>query len=361
MDIPRSKFLKSLLTPASLFYGMAAATKLSLYQKGMLASYKAEVPVISVGNITVGGTGKTPITIDLANRLSKEGLKVAILSRGYKRKSDAPHTIVSDGKNILSSCPEAGDEPYLMALSCPGSIVISGADRSGSAKLAQEKYGCDIILLDDGFQHLKLKRDHNIMLVDFTDNIRDELPVPAGRLREPLSGLNRATAFVVTKVPRVDERERLEQIRNFLKKHNPRADFFTVRFEPKELRSQKDNKPLQYLEGKSVVALSAIARPEAFINSLEEFNVRLVSKLIFPDHHWFTHSDMNTIEKTVQSTDADLIITTEKDLVRLNLQENLNQKTFAIVLKTEWLDGAPDFARPPLKTSTGKDSSKNGA
>lgn len=352
MNIPESKLAKFLLTPASYVYGLAAATKLSLYDNGIISSYKPTIPVVSIGNITVGGTGKTPVTIDLANRLRDKGLKVAILSRGYKRQSKDPYTIVSDGSKLLSDCKTAGDEPYLMAQSCPEAVVISGADRSTTAKVAQDKYNCDIILLDDGFQHLKLKRDRNIVLLDCADRIWEELPIPAGRLREPLSGFSRARDFVITKVPETNSSEITEKIKTTIIKHVPDARIYSCRFDKSHLRSNFETLPFEAIEGKKVVALSAIARPESFVNGLKSLNCTVTSTMNFPDHHWFSDNDLNRISEAIKSTQSDFLLTTEKDLVRLQLPENLNRITYAIVLKTNWLDDVPELIQEPLVPKT---------
>jgi tetraacyldisaccharide-1-P 4'-kinase len=186
---------------------------------------------LSVGNLTVGGTGKTPIVVDLANRAVLAGFKPAILSRGYKRKSSDANLVVSDGKSLHASCEQAGDEPYLIATKAKGSVVIVGADRLRGAKIAVEHYDCDLIILDDGFQHVKIVRDIDMVLIDYNDEISADKVVPAGRLREPLAALNRASSVVITKVPAKPDRQRLENISDVVHKHCPRANISLARFQ----------------------------------------------------------------------------------------------------------------------------------
>ena len=360
MNIPESKLAKILLTPASFFYGLAAATKLSLYDKDVISSFKSDIPVISIGNITVGGTGKTPVTIDLANRLLDNNLKVAILSRGYKRQTSEPYTVVSDGTKLLCDCSAAGDEPYLMAQSCPGAVVISGADRSKTAQIARDQFNCDIILLDDGFQHLKLKRDRNLVLIDYSDRLWEEQPIPAGRLREPLSGLRRAQDFVITKVPDNKSIETIEKIKNCIREYVPDARFYSCRFDRSHLKSNFETLPIEAIKDKRVVTVSAIARPESFINGVKELDCTVTATMNFSDHHWFSENDLAKISETIKSSNADFLITTEKDLVRLNLPENLNRITYAVVLKTNWLEEVPELIQESLKAKVSQNNLDNG-
>lgn len=169
---------KTLLLPSSYIYGGIGLVRLRAYAEGMMERVKSDVPVLSVGNLSVGGTGKTPVTIDITRRLIGAGRRVAILSRGYKRKSTAPYTVVSDGKNILASCIESGDEPFMIAQAVPCAIMISGKNRSSTAQIASKEFNCDVIVLDDGFQHLKLRRDFDVVLLDYSETLDDAL-VPA--------------------------------------------------------------------------------------------------------------------------------------------------------------------------------------
>ena len=160
-----------LLTPASSIYGLIVRLRLKAYDKGILKRHQIAVPIISIGNLTVGGTGKTPVTIDLAQRLIANGLKVAILSRGYKRLSTEKVVIVSNGQQIFATAQEAGDEPYMMAKELPSAVVITGASRVSTAQIAANLYNCNVILLDDGFQHLLLHRRDDVVLLDYNQDL----------------------------------------------------------------------------------------------------------------------------------------------------------------------------------------------
>lgn len=349
MNLPESKKVKTILKPAAFFYGIGASLKMQLYDQKILTPKKLSAPVISVGNITVGGTGKTPVTIDIAQRLEKAGHKVGILSRGYKRRSQASHVVVSDGTEIFVSCEEAGDEPYLMALSCPRAVVISGSSRIDTGRLAIEQFGCEVLVLDDGYQHVKLERDRNLVLIDYSDNLEEESILPAGRLREPLSGLSRATDLIITKLPEAPDELHLSRIRKLVQEaSNPSKNeiaAYLCRFRPTKLRSLYEELEFESLRGTKILTLTGIARPETFISTLEalKLDLTIADSIQFEDHHWFTDSDLETIEARLKASEADFILTTEKDLVRLNMKELIARRTFALVLGTEWLSAPPSF------------------
>ena len=188
-ETPQEKFLAKLLLPASAGFGLGLYARMMAYNWKLLKQTKVSVPVISIGNITCGGTGKTPVTIDLTQRLTEMGYKVGVLSRGYKRLSKERILVVSNGNGDIRSCAESGDEPYLIAQSVPEAVVIVGSKRIDTAPLAVHRYGCDILLLDDGFQHFPLARNSDIVLLDYNDELTKDHLLPAGRLREPLSAL----------------------------------------------------------------------------------------------------------------------------------------------------------------------------
>ena len=193
---------KILLLPLYLLsvpYQWAVRTRILFYNIGLLKTKRLPCPVISVGNITVGGTGKTPLVMLLARGLKERGIKIAILSRGYKRKKNSD-SLVSDGQNLFLSPEAAGDEPYLMANALKGVPILVGKDRFMTGQMALERFGVRGLLLDDGYQHLHLHRDLNILLIDSNVGFGDGHLLPRGILREPLSHLQRADLFVLTKV-----------------------------------------------------------------------------------------------------------------------------------------------------------------
>ena len=186
-------------------YGLVVRLRTWCYRRGFLRSSRLPCRVISVGNLTVGGTGKTPLVMLLANWLTSEGQRVAILSRGYKRVGSGSPLLVSDGTRMLVGPSEAGDEPFLIARHCPEAIVAVGADRAALGRWVLAQFAVDCMLLDDGFQHLGLQRDVDLVLLDATDVTGLDAMVPAGRLREPLGGLARASAILITRADSKDE------------------------------------------------------------------------------------------------------------------------------------------------------------
>src|SRR4030095_1263679 len=193
--------LASLLKPAAAAYGAGAYARLVAYSSGWLRRHRLDAPVISIGNITCGGTGKTPLTVDLARRLIGAGRKVGVLSRGYKRRSRGEIVIDSDGKDTLASVRDCGDEPYMVAQAVPEAVVIVGPRRHITGAIATAIYDCNVLILDDGFQHLPVTRDADLVLIDYHDEPEKDALLPAGRLREPLSALSRADHVVITRVP----------------------------------------------------------------------------------------------------------------------------------------------------------------
>ncbi len=269
-------------------------------------------PVISVGNITVGGTGKTPLVIALAEGLRERGIPVAILSRGYKGEK-VSGSIVSDGKTIYLSAEEAGDEPYLMATRLRDTPILIGKNRFANGKIALQRFGNQGILLDDGFQHLQLHRDLNLLLVDSTIGFGDHHLLPRGILREPLAHLRRADLFVLTKV---ESPEACQPLENLLKKIHPSAPVFHSSYEASGLiGTHGEWEDLSFLKGKNVLALSGIANPSSFLSLLKKSGMKVIKEAIFPDHYRYTQKDIVSIEK--KGKGADWIVTTEKDIVRM--------------------------------------------
>ncbi|CAN5474985.1 tetraacyldisaccharide 4'-kinase [soil metagenome] len=354
MKLNNSKLLSEVLRPFSYCYGLGAYARLVAYSAGLASRRSAVVPVVSVGNITVGGTGKTPLTIDLAERLSSTGLKVAILSRGYGRKSKGL-LVVADGSGTpLISVEEAGDEPFLIAQAVPEAVVIVCSSRLQSAQLAVRQFAAQVIILDDGFQHIKLKRDIDIVLWDFNDKPEQAMLLPSGRLREPLSGLSRASDIVITKVPENVDQGLLDRLQGQLADLAPRAAISSCRFGPAYLsgyaRNGKLAQPIKLSElaGKKVYSLCGIARPEGFLNLLADLGVVPIRVKQFDDHHWFSPSQINGLEVDFRASGADLLVTTEKDLVRMTLSDDMAAKTWAVVLETQWISAPPSFLTSPV-------------
>ncbi|MFN0088271.1 MAG: tetraacyldisaccharide 4'-kinase, partial [Blastocatellia bacterium] len=248
--------------PARL-YELGIRARIGLYRRGVFATRRLAAPVISVGNLTVGGTGKTPCVAFLARLLREEGLSVAILSRGYKRASRG-RVEVSDGREILCSPADAGDEPYLLARSCPGARVIVDPNRYAAGRWLEERAPVSVFLLDDGFQHLRLGRDLNLLLWDGAESPAEARMVPFGRLREPLGGFARADAVIVT---RTDERTDRAAIQAAVARYGrPGTPVFFAAHDVTSLVRLDGGAPLapDALAGRPVAAFSGIARPDRF-------------------------------------------------------------------------------------------------
>lgn len=326
------------LAPVSFFYQIGTNVRGLFYQLGFSKRVTLPAKVISVGNITVGGTGKTPVVIDLAKRFTDAGCKVAVLSRGYKRKSKAPYVVVSDGRGNFASCEESGDEPFLIAKSVPSAVVIVGSKRVDTGRIACEKYGCDLILLDDGFQHWALDRDLDIVLIDYYDNLENDALLPAGRLRENLDALNRAQYVVITKVPLDADESRLADLKTQIAHHAPKAKLSYCSFVYKSLTKIDDSHEhnLDELTGKPVLAFSGIARPQSFITSLEGLGITVVAEVDFPDHHWFSEDDMKAVVEEMKDSSAILAVTTAKDAVRISPALHPDMPVYVLNLETSW-------------------------
>src|SRR5688572_3951543 len=267
-----------------------------LYASGMLQTYRLDHPVISVGNLTVGGTGKTPFVILLAEHFRDEGFRPVVLSRGYKRKSSGA-LIVSKGKGPVVSWEDAGDEPFLIAKRAPGVSVVVGADRYAAGLLAEEQDLGNLFILDDGFQHRRLFRNVDLVTIDPAEWIAGERLFPYGRWREPKEALERANAAIVQE------------------SHAPLSEIpipsFVIRTVIDGIYRGNQHVSIQTLKNRSITAFAGIAKPERFFNTLEGLGLSLKDRVRFPDHHTYSQRDL-------QSLTGDVQITTEKDAVRLD-------------------------------------------
>ena len=316
--------MKSLiLPPLSALYSAVTRTRLSLYQRGTFRTTKLARPVISVGNMTVGGTGKTPLVEWVSKTIAGAGKKVCILTRGYGRQHPERQVIVSDGQAILATPAEAGDEPYLLANNLLGrAAVICSADRISAGRDAIEVFGTECFVLDDGFQHLRLARDLNIVTVDATNpwgsGQRGGQLLPYGRLREPLSGLSRADCVVLTRCDQANDLDSLrEEIRDLIRER----PIFESTMRP--TRVPNSNGP--------VAAFCAVGNPKSFFEQLRRSGYELVVEKAFRDHHAYTQKDVDDLVTSAKRAGATSLVTTAKDAAKLrSLTFSLPWHTFEI-------------------------------
>jgi tetraacyldisaccharide 4'-kinase len=300
-------------------YGAAASWRRRWYARNPARAGHLLRPVVSVGNLRAGGSGKTPVVAHLARLLLDRGERPSILSRGYARtRPSAGVTVVSDGTRVLADVAVAGDEPLMLARALPGVAVIVGADRFLSGQLAERQWGVTVHLLDDGFQHLKLARDVDLLLID-PDDLNDRV-LPMGRLREPLANAKAADAVLVTAADEASAAAVARALGVPL--------WFRVVRTLGALRSLTGDHGVPGPTAR-VFALAGIARPDRFLDDLTAAGYQLAGSLIFRDHHPYTQGDADRVGVQARSSGASTIVTTEKDGVRL---EGLNWRGLPVVV-----------------------------
>lgn len=299
----------------SLIYRLVIVSLSRLYASKFFPEVRLSCPVISVGNITVGGTGKTPCVIWLAQMLQKHGYKPAVLSRGYGSHGSGPVNIVSDGRNILLSGAMAGDEPLLMARTLPGVPVITGPKRLLTGRTAIDKFRVNVLLCDDAFQHRQIYRDINIVLLDSLAPLGNGYLLPRGPLREPPSALGRADVIIATRGDVTGETDSL--IAELAQAGNIPL-FRSIHRACAVIRGDYALQlPLNELRGKKIYAFAGIGKPSSFKKSILDIGAQVVSFDIFPDHHRYNRQELEKISNNFSQSGADLILTTEKDAMRL--------------------------------------------
>ena len=342
-------FLKAL----SFLFAFVVSVRYLLYKAGILRRYPLGIQVISIGNVTAGGTGKTPVTELFARTLAAKGRKVAILSRGYRRKEASwwqrmftqvidPPLVVSDGKRVRLDSAVGGDEPYMLASNLPGVAVVVDRDRVKAGRYAIKRLGCDTIILDDGFQYQRLKHSVEVVLVDATNPFGNGNMLPRGILREPVRHLKRADIIFLTKC-RGDVSETIVEIR----KYNKKAEIVKCSHSPKVLKDvwSREEFPLSWLEGKTVCTLSGIASPKGFENSLRHLGAKVVWCERYADHHRYDSSEILYALNRTADMGSDALVTTEKDAVRFPRFETVPVKCLYLRIAIDILDGVENFKK----------------
>ena len=353
----KANLMRAFLFGSSKIFQVAVKLRRWLYNFRILRDKTLGVQVIAIGNLTVGGTGKTPVVEKFARELRDAGRNVAILSRGYRskpqplhvkitnkillREDRTPPRVVSDGKSLLLDSDMAGDEPYMLASNLKDVVVLVDKDRVKSGRYAIEKFGCDTLLLDDGFQYWDLRgRRHDVVLIDRQQPFGNEHLLPRGTLREPPSHLARAHTIFITKSDgnTGELRERIAQL-------NPTAAVIECVHHPLYFEDvfTGERKGIELLSGKKVASLSGIAQPESFEHSLVKLGGEMVYSKRFADHHRFTQQEiLNTINRA-KKRQADLIVTTQKDAVRFPKIDRRDVPFYFMRVEIKIVAGANDF------------------
>lgn len=324
-----------------------------LYRTGLLRRYPLGTQVISIGNVTAGGTGKTPVTEIFARTLAAEGRKVAILSRGYRRK-EAPWwqrlftqviekpLVVSDGRRVLLDSATGGDEPYMLASNLPGVAVVVDRNRVKAGRYAVNRLGCDTLILDDGFQYQKLKHSIEVVLVDSTNPFGNGNLLPRGILREPVRNLKRADIIFLTKC-----RGDVSAVKEEIRRYNTTAEIVECNHTPKVMKDvwSREEFPLDWLRDKTVCTLSGIASPKGFENSLRHLGAKVVWCERYADHHRYDASEVLYALNRTADMGADALVTTEKDAVRFPRLETAPVKCLYLRIAIEILVGGESFTQ----------------
>lgn len=351
-----AELMGTFLHALSFLFSGIVQLRYYLYEHRILRNKPLGCLVVVVGNLTVGGTGKTPVVEKLARILNERGRKVAILSRGYKSKKEplprklwrkfthgeeAPPKVVSDGETVLLDSEIAGDEPYMLARNLPGVVVLCDKNRVKAGSYAIRKYGCDTLILDDGFQYLPLKGKLNLLLVDKSNPFGNQHMLPRGILREPIRHLSRASYIFLTKSDGVRDEALLELIRE----HNPKAEIIECAHKPQHLVPlfAGEQLPLSALDGARIGAFSGIASPESFEKMLRDFGAEIRYNQRFLDHHRFTRYEIERLYRKVGELGLDMIVTTEKDAVRLFEDIPSPIPVYYLRLEIDILSGEEDF------------------
>lgn len=311
------ELIKILILPFVVVYSIVIRLRNKLFDKGIYKTEKVDAKVISIGNLTVGGSGKTPTVIYVTNLLKKHNIKVGILSRGYRRKSKG-YLLVSDGKEIKTDVDKAGDEIFLAASECKVPTAVSERRVEGARKFLGD-VDLEAIVLDDAYQHRWIHRDLDILIFDqrflLKLNKLEQKLLPSGEMREPFGSINRADMIVINR--KFAEKE---EIPDKLKRFFQGIPIYFAYYKPTGIFDVKNNNfyPLKDFEGQKSLVVCAIARPYSFLNILESNNIDIKNKLLFPDHKSYSESEVHKIRKAFYDTNSHSVLTTQKDAVKLS-------------------------------------------
>jgi tetraacyldisaccharide 4'-kinase len=340
------KLLFAFGRPFSPLYSLLMTARQHCYRTNLLTVHRLEVPVISVGNLTMGGTGKTPAVAYIAEYLLSLGYRPAIVSRGYGGTAAAAVNVVSDGRGVRMDAGTAGDEPYMLACRLENIPVLTGRTRLHPCRHAIDQFGCTAIVLDDGFQHLAIARDIDLVLFNATTLAGNSRVFPGGELREPVAALHRCSAFLLTGITEQNS-ERAHRFGELLQKKFPGKLLFHSSLEaslPEPLRPDIATGGNQL----PVFAFCAIAHPERFFSTLSALDIQPRGRQTFRDHHRYSQRDIDQLCQDARKTGAGALITTEKDRVKL---ESLQASLPLLTLKTSFAADAafPEYLRSAMQ------------
>jgi tetraacyldisaccharide 4'-kinase len=325
--------------PFSPFYSLLMRFRAFLYRVGIWRVIRLDVPVVSIGNLTMGGSGKTPVVQYIARFLQNNGCNPAVISRGYGGSAKERVNLVSDGINVLLDAPVAGDEPRFLADTLPGIPVLTGAVRKYPAARAVE-LGADVLVLDDGFQHMAMARDLDLVLFNADFLAGNSTVFPGGDLREPVKALNRCHGFVITGISGRNN-ERAEKFADLLRSHFPDHPVFFARYQPTSILCRENGGTMQVmsldaLNDLRLFGFSGIAHPERFKETLTEMGLNISGFLSFADHYIYKEEDLKNIFLQASQLGANGCIATEKDMVKLALFEDGAIPLYALRMEVEF-------------------------
>ncbi len=347
---PSPVWLGKVLFAISKGYGLGVRLRTAAYDKGIFKTRHLPCVVVSIGNVTLGGSGKTPLTVYIAKTLQRLGYRVTVISRGYGGTAEKSGSIVSDGSQVLVSADVSGDEPFMMAQQLAGTPILVGADRYRSGMLAVRRFNPDVILLDDGFQHRRLARDLDLVLVDAQKPGGNGYLFPRGVLREPLTSVLRGHAAVLTRTQsdrkKLNNRLRslLVSIPVFISQHRPKIvkSIPVAPISEGPAGNRAPARDLGFLKGKRVLAFSGIATNEDFFGVLRDAGCLLVHTMPFRDHHRYSRSDIGRIRQNVDTQQVNYVLTTEKDYYRMPHSADWNFTLVVVGVDIVFQDAAFD-------------------
>jgi len=334
-----------LLFPFSAGFRFGVALRHAGYKRGWFKVRRLARPVVSVGNLIVGGTGKTPLVACITNILLREGWKPSILTRGYGRRSKAEMIVVEPGTGRHPDAREVGDEPAILARMLPRVPLIICADRFCGGQTAEERFQVNAHILDDGFQHLALARDVDLLALDATQTISNRLLLPAGRQREPLSALRRAQMVVITRTDSANS----QPLEDLVLKVHPAAQIFRSRTELLGWTDALSGEAvsIEEIRTQKAAAFCAVGNPRTFFADLRRWGFNLVAEYTFPDHHVYTSEEIQTLAATARQNGAAALLTTQKDAVKFSRNWTPQLPMFACDIEAQILD-AGNFERTLL-------------